>query len=124
MNDAVFEKLTRSIRQAGELRRGERKPSQVFEYSPVDVKAIREKLNQSQTEFALMIGVSVATLRNWEQGRRRPEGPARALLRVAEQNPRPWPKPCAGHSRACPSPREALWASARGPGKAAGGHPL
>ncbi len=88
MNDAAFEKLTQSIRQAGEIRRGERKPSRVFEYSPVDVKAIREKLNQSQTEFALMIGVSVATLRNWEQGRRRPEGPARALLKVAEHNPR------------------------------------
>ncbi len=88
MNDAAFEKLTQSIRQAGEIRRGERKPSRVFEYSPVDVKAIRQKLNQSQTEFALMIGVSVATLRNWEQGRRRPEGPARALLKVAEHNPR------------------------------------
>jgi putative transcriptional regulator len=34
-----------------------------------------------------MIGVSVATLRNWEQGRRRPEGPARALLKVAAANP-------------------------------------
>ncbi len=54
---------------------------------PADVKAIREKLDQSQTEFAALIGVSVATLRNWEQGRRRPEGPARALLKVAEHNP-------------------------------------
>ena len=52
-----------------------------------DVKAIRRKLHQSQAEFAQMIGVSVATLRNWEQGRRRPEGPARALLRIAERNP-------------------------------------
>jgi putative transcriptional regulator len=41
----------------------------------------------SQSEFALMIGVSVATLRNWEQGRRTPEGPALALLRVAIKNP-------------------------------------
>lgn len=42
---------------------------------------------QSQAEFARMIGVSVATLQNWEQGRRRPEGPARALLKVAAVNP-------------------------------------
>ena len=46
------------------------------------------KLGVSQSEFALMIGVSVATLRNWEQGRRTPEGPALALLRVAAKNPR------------------------------------
>jgi putative transcriptional regulator len=44
-------------------------------------------LQQSQSEFALMIGVSVATLQNWEQGRRKPEGPARALLQVALRNP-------------------------------------
>ncbi|PYV38295.1 MAG: transcriptional regulator, partial [Acidobacteria bacterium] len=42
----------------------------------------------SQAEFALMIGVSVATLKNWEQGRRTPEGPARALLKVAAKNPK------------------------------------
>jgi putative transcriptional regulator len=51
------------------------------------VKRVRRRLRQSQTEFASMIGVSVATLRNWEQGRRVPEGPARALLRVASRNP-------------------------------------
>jgi putative transcriptional regulator len=49
---------------------------------------VRKKLGRSQTAFAAMIGVSVATLRNWEQGRRRPEGPARALLRVAAKNPK------------------------------------
>lgn len=52
-----------------------------------DVKEIRHRLNKSQSEFALMIGVSVATLQNWEQGRRQPEGPARALLKVAAENP-------------------------------------
>jgi putative transcriptional regulator len=53
----------------------------------MDVKAIRKQLGKSQSEFARMIGVSVATLQNWEQGRRRPEGPARALLKVAAENP-------------------------------------
>ena len=47
-----------------------------------------DSLGRSQAEFALMIGVSVATLQNWEQGRRRPVGPARALLKVAASNPR------------------------------------
>ncbi len=87
MNEQDFQKLTRSIREAGQIRRGESAPGRVQEIGPADVKAIREKLDQSQTEFAALIGVSVATLRNWEQGRRRPEGPARALLKVAEHNP-------------------------------------
>ena len=54
---------------------------------PHDIKAIRHGLSKSQAEFARMIDVSVATLRNWEQGRRQPEGPARALLRVTAENP-------------------------------------
>ncbi|MGB2610862.1 MAG: helix-turn-helix domain-containing protein, partial [Isosphaeraceae bacterium] len=51
------------------------------------VKAIRQRLGKSQSEFALLIGVSVSTLQNWEQGRSAPEGPARALLRVAAKDP-------------------------------------
>ncbi len=88
MKDAAFQELLTSIKQAGKIRRGRLKPSRVTTFRPTDVKGIREKLNASQTEFALMIGVSVATLRNWEQGRRRPDGPALALLRVAARNPR------------------------------------
>ncbi|MEM7351800.1 MAG: NadS family protein [Acidobacteriota bacterium] len=87
MNDGDFRKLTRSLEQAGEIRRGERSADRLFHFEPIDIKAIRKKLDRSQTEFAAMIGVSVATLRNWEQGRRRPEGPARALLTVAAHNP-------------------------------------
>ncbi len=82
-----FDSLVSSIRQAGRFRRGEAKPGRVTEFAPVDVKAIRRRLGKSQVEFARMIGVSVATLRNWEQGRRRPDGPARALLMVAAVNP-------------------------------------
>ena len=87
MKKKDFEKLVSSVKQAGKIRRKEMKPSRVFEFRPEDIKAIREKLGKSQTEFALMIGVSVATLRNWEQGRRTPEGPARALLKIAAINP-------------------------------------
>ena len=54
---------------------------------PHDIKAIRVGLDKSQAEFARMIGVSVSTLQNWEQGRRQPEGAARALLRVTAENP-------------------------------------
>lgn len=87
MNDQDFTELVESIKEAGEIKQGIRQPSRVFEYSPMDIKAIREKLDVSQREFALMIGVSLGTLQNWEQGRRRPVGPARALLRVASQSP-------------------------------------
>ena len=87
MKKKDFDTLTESIRQAGRIRRGEEKPSRVIEVTPPDIKAIRAQLGRSQAEFALMIGVSVGTLRNWEQGRRRPEGPARAQLKVASVNP-------------------------------------
>jgi putative transcriptional regulator len=87
MRKQDFETLVESVRQAGRIRRGEAEASRVIEFAAVDVRAIRQRLRKSQPEFARMIGVSVATLRNWEQGRRRPEGPARALLRVAAANP-------------------------------------
>jgi putative transcriptional regulator len=82
-----FDNLVASVREAGRIRRGEAKASRVTDFAPVDVKAIRQRLGVSQAEFARLIGVSVATLRTWEQGRRRPEGPARALLKVAAANP-------------------------------------
>jgi len=87
MKDAAFRELVASVRQAGRIRRGTLRASRTRVFRPADVKAVRAKLGASQSEFALMIGVSVATLRNWEQGRRTPDGPALALLRVAEKNP-------------------------------------
>ncbi|HBI45853.1 MAG TPA: transcriptional regulator [Planctomycetales bacterium] len=87
MKKQDFENLVESVHQAGRIRRGEAKASRVTVFDPVDVKAVRLRLGKSQSEFARMIGVSASTLQNWEQGRRRPEGPARALLRVAAANP-------------------------------------
>jgi putative transcriptional regulator len=55
--------------------------------SPVDIKRIREEFDLTQVEFAALLGISVRTLRNWEQGRRVPEGAAMVLLRVAEKHP-------------------------------------
>lgn len=88
MKASDFERLTTSLRQAGKIRRGTLRPSRVTRFRPADVRAIRDQLGVTQEEFALLFGVSVATLRNWEQGRRVPDGPARALLRVAVVNPR------------------------------------
>jgi len=88
MKDEAFQELLTSVKQAGKIRRGKLKPARATTFRPADVKGIRETLKVSQTEFALMIGVSVATLRNWEQARRTPDGPALALLRVAAKNPR------------------------------------
>ena len=87
MKTDMFNELVGSIKQAGKIRRGLIKPSRVFHFAPMDIKSIRKDLNVSQREFATMIGVSVDTLQNWEQGRREPDGPARALLRVAARNP-------------------------------------
>ena len=75
MKDEAFDELSTSVRQAGRIRRGAAKAARRVSYRgyrPADVKAIRAKLGQSQAEFARMIGVSVATLRNWEQGLRVP----------------------------------------------------
>ncbi len=54
---------------------------------PSAPKVIRSKLKMSQSAFAGLLGVSTRTLQDWEQGRRSPQGPAIALLRIAEQHP-------------------------------------
>lgn len=83
--ECMKQDLTSSL---GKIRRGRLKPTRVTAFRPADVRSIHEKVDASQAEFALMIGVSIATLRNWEQGRRTPDGPALALLPVAARNPR------------------------------------
>jgi len=88
MKAEEFEELIESVREGGRILRGEAKASRELTFAPEDVQAIRKKLRKSQDEFALMIGVSVATLRNWEQGRRHPHGPAKALLKIAAENPK------------------------------------
>jgi len=87
MDKKNFENLVQSIKEMKLILKGKLKPAKVTKFDPISVKAIRQKLHQSQTEFAYMIGVSPSTLRNWEQGVRQPEGPAQALLKVAQKNP-------------------------------------
>ena len=87
MKKEVFEELLESVRQGGQILRGERKPARVFSAAEPDAREIRELYGLSQEKFASLMGISVATLRNWEQGRRSPEGPARVLLQVAAKHP-------------------------------------
>jgi len=87
MND-FFDELLTSVKQMDEIRRGERIPSRVFRIDVIEIKAVRESTGLSQANFALLLNVDVGTLRNWEQGRRAPTGPARALLRAIRKDPK------------------------------------
>lgn len=87
MKKSAFEELKESVRQAGQIKRGERRASRRTIYKPADIRAIRERLGLSQARFAMLMGISVSTLQNWEQGRRVPDGPAQMLLRVADRHP-------------------------------------
>jgi len=84
-----FNRIMQGLQEAAEHARGEAMPGLVLHVpQKVDVAAVRHRTGLSQTAFSRRIGVSAATLRNWEQGRRTPEGPARILLAMIERNPR------------------------------------
>lgn len=87
MDSKLFEELAKSVRQAGAIARGERKPARKYVYSASRVQSVREKAQLSQAQFARLLNVSVRTLQNWEQDRREPTGPAKALLRIVEKEP-------------------------------------
>ena len=87
MDKALFENLKQSLKEAAAIRRGELAPRRVTKISAPDAKSIRAKVGLSQVEFARLIGVKVATLRNWEQLRRQPTGAAAALLTIVEKEP-------------------------------------
>ncbi len=89
MKDSDFQNLLQGVREAGSYLRGNKKvATRVDHISPESVAAIRAKLQLSQTAFSAAFGISPATLRNWEQGRRQPTGAARVLLRVAAKHPK------------------------------------
>lgn len=87
MKDELFSELVLSLREGGAILRGETPAARTFALEPLDIKIIREKLGLTQVQFAALLGISVGTLRNWEQGRREPEGPAKVLLRIVEKHP-------------------------------------
>jgi putative transcriptional regulator len=87
---SLGDKLLRSARQARDWVQG--KPGHVrVTYVPapqVDVRGLRIRMGLSQTQFAAKFGFSLDSIQNWEQGHRRPEGPARTLLVVIDRNPK------------------------------------
>ena len=87
MKEELFNELVASVREGGRILRGKAKPSRTFIIETPNVKKIRSSYKLSQNEFASLMGISVSTLRNWEQGRRAPEGAARVLLQVAAKHP-------------------------------------
>ncbi len=88
MKDRMFNELLESVKEMDQIRRGKKKPSRRFAIKEPEVKTIREQTGLSQADFARLIGVSKRTLENWEQGRRHPTGPARALLKIVESDPK------------------------------------
>lgn len=87
---ALGKRLIKAAREARAIARGEADPSTYRVHVPaeVDVKLIRRRLKLTQAEFARRFGIPPGTLRDWEQGRRHPEGPARALLLVIQHEPK------------------------------------
>ena len=88
MKDELFEELVASVKEGGAILRGETEAARETEFEDPDVVAIRQEYGLSQAKFAALLGISVRTLQNWEQGRRHPQGPARVLLRVAARHPK------------------------------------
>jgi putative transcriptional regulator len=93
MKDELFQELLGSVREGGAILRGEQEPARRFEIPAPDVRELRQKAGFSQREFATLMGISPGTLRNWEQGRRQPEGAARVCwpwLRVIRRQCGAW----------------------------------
>jgi len=88
MDKEIFSGLMASVQEMDGIVRGGKKAGRVTKFPDPEVKVIREKTGLSQAHFATLIGVSKRTLENWEQGRRHPTGPAKALLRIVENDPK------------------------------------
>ena len=89
MSKKAYDKIAAGLKDAIAIARGEadRRSYRVHVPPDVDVGRIRRKLKLSQSEFAARFGIAPGTLRDWEQKRKRPEGPARVLLMVIEREP-------------------------------------
>lgn len=87
MQKDMFEELVASVKEAKDIMNGKKEASRRFYIEEPNAKEIRQKLHLTQTQFATLLNISIHTLRNWEQGRRSPEGPAKVLLNVANNHP-------------------------------------
>ncbi len=89
MKKELFNELLKSVEEAAAIERGAMKPSRTFEVKTAnDVLRLRNKLGLPQIKFARLLGISEDTLQNWEQGRRKPAGPAKVLLKIAAKYPK------------------------------------
>jgi putative transcriptional regulator len=87
MKNEMFEELLESVKEAKAIKNKEVTPSRAFLMQEPNPKDIRTKLELTQAHFATLMNISVHTLRNWEQGRRQPEGPAKVLLNIVSEHP-------------------------------------
>lgn len=87
MSNEAFKAITAGLEDAIAHAKGEPGRASVREVPMIDVREVRAKLALTQKAFAEAFGVSLAAVRNWEQGRRAPTGPARALLIVVDKEP-------------------------------------
>ena len=87
MDNAIFNEITESLKQAVAIKRGELAPGRRFTVTAPDAKLVRETTGLSQSEFAALLRISIDTLQNWEQHRRVPRGPAAALLKLVQASP-------------------------------------
>lgn len=87
MENKLFQELLASLSEGGAIMRGEQKASREFVVPDINVKEVRRSYGVSQERFSALLGVSVATLRNWEQGRRKPTGAAVVLLKIIAKHP-------------------------------------
>jgi len=85
---SFFDELKASLEEAVEIKNGTKAPACVTRYELADVKAIREKLNVTQSEMAKVLGTSLDTIRSWETGRRNPTGLAAKVLATIQANPK------------------------------------
>ena len=81
------EQLTKSAEEALAIAEGKKAPARIVTPEKIDIVALRRRLGLSQTRFAERYGLSVATVRDWEQNRRYPDQPARVLLKIIEKDP-------------------------------------
>jgi putative transcriptional regulator len=92
MDKKLFSDLVGSMQQHNEIIAGTRKPARATKVDAQSIKVLRAKAGLTQEKFAALIQVDLSTLRNWEQGRREPTGPAKALIRAITNDPKHVPK--------------------------------
>lgn len=87
MDDQLFQQLVSSVKEMKAVERGKQEPTRRSRMEPSHVTRVRQRLQLSQARFAEMMGISLRTLQNWEQGHRHPTGAAQVLLEVADRHP-------------------------------------